>query len=101
MKKNEPFLLYLRKTKKKTGGITLIDIRNLLGKILPNLKLDFLLDPIEIKINENPNDPSLNNKIFNNPEVNLFFWCILSNRIEIAKIFWKLGKVNSIILDLI
>ena len=32
------------------------------------------------------------------PEKNLFYWCILSNRIEIAKIFWKLGKVSSIII---
>ena len=27
------------------------------------------------------------------PERNLFYWSILSNRIEIAKIFWLLGKV--------
>ena len=30
----------------------------------------------------------------NEPEQNLFYWCILSNRIEIAKLFWKLGKVK-------
>ena len=27
------------------------------------------------------------------PTRNLFYWAILSNRIEIAKIFWQLGKV--------
>jgi hypothetical protein len=31
---------------------------------------------------------------FKNPEMNLFFWCILSNRLEIAKTFWRLGKVK-------
>ena len=63
-------------------GITLEDITHFLKKTIPNLKLDFFLDQEDIP---------------NNPEVNLFFWCILSNRIEIVKIFWKLGKVNSII----
>ena len=29
----------------------------------------------------------------NEPELNLFYWCVFSNRIEIAKIFWKMGKV--------
>ena len=28
-----------------------------------------------------------------NTEINLFVWAILLNRIEIAKIFWKIGKV--------
>ena len=28
------------------------------------------------------------------PKMKLFYWCILSNRTEIAKIFWRLGKVN-------
>lgn len=27
------------------------------------------------------------------PEFNLFLWCVLTNRFEIAKIFWQLGKV--------
>ncbi len=27
------------------------------------------------------------------PEFYLFFWCILTNRLETAKLFWKLGKV--------
>jgi len=28
------------------------------------------------------------------PEMILFYWCILSNRLEIAKTFWMLGKVK-------
>jgi hypothetical protein len=31
------------------------------------------------------------------PEFNLFLWCILSNRIEAAMFFWKLGKVKEFI----
>ena len=27
-------------------------------------------------------------------EMNLFLWALLLNRIEIAKIFWKLGEVS-------
>ena len=30
----------------------------------------------------------------NEPEINLFVWALLLNRIELAKIFWKIGKVN-------
>ena len=29
-----------------------------------------------------------------NPEMNLFYWSVLTNRFEIAKIFWRLGKVR-------
>ena len=29
----------------------------------------------------------------NEPEINLFVWALLLNRIELAKIFWKIGKV--------
>ena len=28
------------------------------------------------------------------PELYLFFWCILTNRLETAKLFWILGKVQ-------
>jgi hypothetical protein len=41
----------------------------------------------------------MGNKIFDqdevieDPEINLFFWALLFNRIETAKIFWKIGKV--------
>ena len=29
----------------------------------------------------------------NDPEMNLYFWCVFSNRLKIAKLFWKIGKV--------
>ena len=29
-----------------------------------------------------------------NPEINLFFWALVLNRIELAKIFLRIGKVN-------
>ena len=32
----------------------------------------------------------------NDPEKYLFYWFILSNRIEIAKTFWRLGSVYTI-----
>ena len=28
-----------------------------------------------------------------NPDVNLFIWAILTNKIEIAKLFWRKGEV--------
>ena len=31
----------------------------------------------------------------NEPELNLFYWCVLSKRIEMAKLFWRFGKVSS------
>ena len=51
-------------------------IKDYLNKFFPTLNLDFLLSKEE-----------------NNELLNLFFWSILSNRIEISKIFWRLGKV--------
>lgn len=32
------------------------------------------------------------------PEINLFFYCILTNRVEVAKTFWKIGRVSAIIV---
>jgi hypothetical protein len=32
-----------------------------------------------------------------NASQNLFFWAILHNRIEIAKIFWRVGRVRKFI----
>lgn len=28
------------------------------------------------------------------PEMNLFLWSLLMNRIEMAKVFWKIGQVK-------
>ena len=33
------------------------------------------------------------------PEDALFYWCVLSKRIEISKIFWRLGKVTQTFLN--
>ena len=33
------------------------------------------------------------NELIDEPEIFLFYWCILTNRIEIAKIFWRIGNV--------
>lgn len=33
-------------------------------------------------------------KIINEPELNLFLWAIIAHRVEIAKLFWRLGKVE-------
>jgi hypothetical protein len=35
-----------------------------------------------------------NSNCLQEPELNLFFWAVFSNRCEIAKIFWRLGKVR-------
>jgi len=36
-----------------------------------------------------------------NAEFNLFLWSVLSYRIEIAKVFWRLGRVSIFYLKLI
>jgi hypothetical protein len=51
----------------------------LIEKVIPDLKFS-LIPEDEIKIAKNP-------------EMYLFYWCILSKRIQLAKIFWKFGKV--------
>jgi hypothetical protein len=79
LKKSEPFLRYLNQEKKiQISSIKREDLDYLIEKVIPDLKFS-LIPEDEIKIN--------------NPEMYLFFWCILSKRIEFAKIFWKFGKV--------
>jgi hypothetical protein len=38
-----------------------------------------------------------NDTITKNPLINLFVWAILMNRIELAKLFWKLTDVKFIL----
>ncbi len=52
-------------------------------KIFPGKNFKFL-----------PNFEEEMKHIPSDPEIDLFYWCILSNRTEIAKIFWGLGKVK-------
>jgi hypothetical protein len=75
-KSTEPFILYLEMVQKQT-------IVNLEERDIQTFNQVLLL--------------SLNFKFWsskNDPEMNLFYWCILSKRLEIAKIFWKMGKVK-------
>lgn len=55
------------------------DIKNFMRKIFNFFDDDFI--------------PTNNTVEITDAEMNLFLWAILSNRIEIAKIFWRLGKV--------
>jgi hypothetical protein len=31
------------------------------------------------------------------PAQNLFFWALVLNRVEIAKVFWQVGKVKNLL----
>ena len=76
----EPYLLYLPKEvqdKEKYNNHKSI-VKKLFKEIFIGIHFKFLY---------NPNDNYVN-------EMDLFYWCILSNRINIAKTFWRLGKVN-------
>ena len=42
-----------------------------------------------------PDGKEADNANVNEPELNLFLWAVVSNRVEIAKIFWRLGKVET------
>ena len=93
-------------------------IKSLLEQIIPSINFEFQNDKkrtnnnnlkietslkglrIDEEIIENlitdKRNVMLNNDLSycnNDVEMNLFFWCILSNRIELAKLFWKMGKV--------
>ena len=75
-KSKEPFILYLQKIKKQIiESLEEEDIELFNDTLLLNKNFKFW-DPIN-----------------NEPEMNLFYWCVFSNRIEIAKLFWKIGKV--------
>ena len=53
-------------------------------EIFKGMNFEFLL----------PKDFTQTDGSIDNPEMNIFYWCILTNRIEIAKTFWRLGKVK-------
>ena len=81
MKSKEPFILYL--------------------KFIKNQIISHCNKVEEADIEVFNRDLSLS-KIFkfwdsaNDPEKNLFYWCVFSKRLEIAKLFWKMGKVSVI-----
>ena len=102
MKNEEPFLLYLEK---KKLGQTKADpqdpsrrrartaVREINVKLIKRyIKHLFSTYNPEKFLPDSFSKNNLNNN-FPEPELNLFLWCILSNRIEIAKIFWRLGNV--------
>ena len=83
-KYEEPFLLFLQKKYNKIRiNIDIKTIRKLNKELFPGSRFPFL--PVSFEKNGTVNDP----------EMNLFYWSVLSNRFEIAKIFWRLGKVGN------
>jgi hypothetical protein len=88
-KKREPLYFYLKKASKYSKiddnfNFQYKNIEKLRKEIFPTINFN-LLPTIE--------ESESMNEFVEEPEMYLFFWCILTNRIEIAKIFWKLGKV--------
>lgn len=75
---DEPFLVYLQEYKSLKDNIEFQHVadfmREQFDEFASNLILPYGQTVPEI-------------------EFNLFLWALLSNRIEIAKIFWTLGKV--------
>ena len=89
-KKSEPLYYYLKKAIRNSKNddkfhFLYKNIEKLRKEIFPTVNFNILPT-------KKPFDESMNESI-QEPEMFLFFWCILTNRIEIAKIFWKLGKV--------
>jgi hypothetical protein len=85
---DEPFLLYLEDYTSKNIGfrIKFLDVVNF-------MKNNFDEFDESIFPKDDPEPGTENNPVIE-PELNLFLWAVLSNRIEIAKIFWRLGKVR-------
>ena len=79
--------MYLRKKqKKKIQHVEKDQIKKLFKEIFPTINLKLFPDhSVDIEnITEKDYELLINH---------LFFLCIISNRLEIAKVFWKLGKV--------
>ncbi len=85
-KNNEPFLVYSKKTGKYLSQVDNDSIKNFLKDQFYFLNFDLL--PMY-----NNNEEEKTQDEFK--EFYLFIWCILTNRLEIAKRFWSLGKVWS------
>ena len=82
-KNKDPFSLFLQKKNKeiKNQDKQIDRIKFVFTEIFKGKNLTFLTNDFA-------------NNDLKNPEMNLFYWCILSNRLEIAKTFWILGKVK-------
>lgn len=84
IRSNEPFVMYLKSKKRRSSDNKKIEENTViehLKSILGYIKPTFFDDSRTGTLQE--------------PELNLFFWAVLSNRLEIAKIFWRLGKVSA------
>ena len=83
-KNKDPFSLFLQKKNKeintKNPVVQINMIKFVFEEIFKGQNFTFLTSNFE--------------DCNTNPEMNLFYWCILSNRLEIAKTFWILGKVK-------
>ena len=81
MKIKEPFVMYLQRKKNNIANIKEEHISQLFQEIFLNFKFElFSINP------ETEKDPDVLIRF-------LFFICVISDRLEIAKTFWKMGKV--------
>ena len=78
---DEPFLVYLKDYKStNVGSIEFPKVIEFMKKHFDGFDQTILSTTAKNQVLE--------------PEFNLFLWAVLSNRIEIANLFWRLGKVN-------
>ena len=78
----------------KIETIELKDIKYLLNELMPSINFELFKDtnqPEAIVINCCNEYERKYCK--NDSNMNLFYWAVLTNRIEIAKVFWIRGKV--------
>ena len=88
-KKKEPMYLYLQ-NKYKFHSIFNKSNRFLNEKYFHHLEKS-IFPTIDIKFY--PQNLFNKTSTVTQPEMCLFLWCILTNRLDIAKIFWRLGNV--------
>ena len=93
-KKKDPLLLYFQMKESTILDIDLFDYRNNRIKLKHYKKLEEDLFPYidSIKIFDRSLYPE-KAKEEEFDEKYLFYWCILTNRFECAKVLWKFGKV--------
>ncbi len=94
---DEPFLYYL----KKKYNIHAEFITNAYIKMFLEQKFYFIdLSYLEIYENDDTDVDDNDGPFDEYHEFYLFIWCILTNRLMIAKTFWRLGKVYWTQVDL-
>jgi hypothetical protein len=106
-KKKDPFLLYLQKSMKNSKDVDSDLFDNHINKIkfkhFQKLEEDLFPKSESVKIFDRNlfNETKLEEQNKENRteleefnENNIFYWCILTNRIECAKVLWIFGKAN-------